>query len=173
MATKENESKNITGLDNAENRVAAEYDLVEALLSAAEFKSAEENLTDIKIMRNGVFKFKVTVHPLSDGDVRLARKKATTMMPNPNGKKLPPIEKEFDNAKFTSWLIYLATVEEDQKKIWGNPAVMQKFSLSLPVESIDILLNVGEKRKMADTVLEISGMNDEDDEETMDEETFL
>lgn len=171
MATKEEEKKNVTGLDNASNRKAAEYDLVESLLSAAEFKTDEENLTDVKIIRNGVFKFQVTVHPVSDQDVKFARKKATVHMANPQGKKYPPIEKEFDSAKFNSWLIYLATVEEDQQKIWGNSAVMTKYSLAQPADSIDILLTVGEKRRLADTVLEISGLDDDGEEET-DEETF-
>ena len=172
MATKkETERENITGLDLAEDRKTAEYDLVTSLLSAAEFKTAEEAITDVDIKRAGRFLFTVRVHPLSDSDNRFARKKATIYMPNPNGKKLPPIEKDFDNSLFTSWLIYMATIEEDQQKIWGNSAVMQKYGLAQPVESIDRLLTLGEKRKLADLVLTISGMDDEDEEE-MDAETF-
>lgn len=165
------ERKNVTGLDQAENRKAAEYDLVSALLEAADFKNSEDEITEVEIKRNGKYLFTVHVHPLSEADAHSARKKATTYMPNPNGKKLPPIEKEVNAAKFSSWLIYLATTEEDQQKIWGNSAVMKQFGLALPVESIDILLKYGEKEKLASLVSKISGLDDDDDEEgteTMD-----
>lgn len=172
MGSKEEEKTSVTGLDVAENRKEAEYDLVKSLLEAAEFKVAEDNVTQVDMKRNGKFLFSVNLHPISEPDARLARKKATLYMPNPNGKKLPPIEKDFDSSKFNSWLIYLATTEEDQKKIWGNPAVMQKYSLALPVETIDVLLTLGEKRKLADLVTDISGMNDDEEDENMDQEEY-
>lgn len=172
MGNKEEEKTSVTGLDVAENRKEAEYDLVKSLLEAAEFKVAEDNVTQVDIKRSGKFLFSVNLHPISEPDARLARKKATLYMPNPNGKKLPPIEKDFDSSKFNSWLIYLATTEEDQKKIWGNPAVMQKYSLALPVETIDVLLTLGEKRKLADLVTDISGMNDDEEDENMDQEEY-
>lgn len=168
----EKEKKNVTGLDSASNRKEAEYDLVKSLLEASEFRVSEENITEAEIKRAGKYLFSVHLHPISEPDARQARKKATTYMPNPNGKRLPPIEKEMNTSKFNSWLIYLATTEEDQQKIWGNPAIMEKFSLAQPVESIDVLLTLGEKRKLADLVTEISGMDDEEDEETVDEEEY-
>lgn len=164
------EKELVTGLENAENRKDAEYDLVKALLESADYKTAEENITEAEIKRAGKFMFSVRLHPISEPDARMARKKATSYMPNPNNKKLPPVEKEFDTAKFNSWLIYLATTEEDQQKIWGNPAIMQKFGLAQPYESIDVLLTLGEKQRLADLVTEISGLND--DGETIDEEEF-
>lgn len=170
MATKKEEEKvSITGLDQAEKPKEAAYDLVSALLSAAEFKTDEDNITVVDIRRNGKFLFSIRMHPISEPDARFARKKATIYMPNPQNKKLPQIEKDFDTSKFNSWLIYLATTEEDQQKIWGNPAIMQKYGLMQPVESIDILLTLGDKRKLADLVTDISGM---DDEEDVNEEEF-
>lgn len=168
----ETEKKNVTGLDTAENRKETEYDLVKSLLEASEYKTAEDAVTEAEIKRNGKYLFSVNIHPISEADARFARKKATKYMPNPNGKKLPPIEKELDTAKFNSWLIYVATTEEDQQKIWGNPAIMQKYGLSLPVESVDVLLTLGEKRKLADLVTDISGLDDEEDEETVTEEEY-
>ena len=168
---KETEKKDVTGLDNAADRKEAEYDLVTALLESAEYRTSEEEITEVEIKRGGKYLFTVHFHPLSDTDARTARKKSTTYMPNPNNKKLPPIEKELDTAKFNSWLIYLATTEADQEKIWGNGAVMQKYGLAQPVESIDILLTMGEKRKLVELVSDISGMNDEDDE-IVDEEEY-
>lgn len=166
------ENKNVTGLNTAENRKEAEYDLVKALLEASEFKTSEESVTEVEIRRNGKYLFTVHVHPISDPDARLARKKATSYMPNPNGKKLPPIEKDFNNSTFKSWLIYLATTPEDQEKIWGDSTIKSKFGLAERWESIDILLTLGEKSKLVDLITEISGLND-DGEEEMDEETFL
>lgn len=170
----EKEKKSVTGLDQASDRKEAEYDLVKALLESAEFKTSEDAITEVEIKRSGKYLFTVHVHPLADTDARLARKKATTYMPNPNGKKLPPIEKEFNPTLFNSWLIYLATTEDDQRKIWSNPTIMEKFALAQPVESIDVLLTMGEKRKLADLVTDISGLNDDEDEEeeNLDEEGY-
>lgn len=171
--TNETEKKSLSNLDQAVDRKETEYDLVTALLSAAEFKTADESITEVEIKRAGKFLFSVHIHPISDPDTRFARKKATTYMPNPNGKKLPPIEKEFDNAKFLSWIIYLATTEEDQKKIWGNSQVMTKLGVLQPVESIDAILTVGEKRALFNQVYKISGLDDEyDDDEQYNEEEY-
>lgn len=164
------EKKDVTGLDSASDRKEAEYDLVNALLESAEYKTSEDEITEVDIKRKGRFLFTVHIHPISEPDARMARKKSTTYIPNPNGKKLPPIEKELDTAKFNAWLIYLATTEEDQQKVWGNPAIMQKYGLTLPVDSIDVLLTLGEKRKLADLVTDISGLDD--DEDNVDEEEY-
>ena len=161
-----------TGLAQASDPKQAERDLLEALLSAAEFKTDQEAVTEAEIRRNGVALFSVHLHPLSDGDVRLARKKATVYMPNPQGKKLPPIEKDFNSDVFNSWLVYLATTETDQGKIWGRRELMRKYSLELPFESVDILLTVGEKKKLVDTVLAISGMDDDADEDEITLEDY-
>lgn len=165
----ENEAKVTTGLDQASNRKDAEYDLVKSLLEASEFKTAEDAVTEVEIKRAGKYLFTVHIHPISEPDARMARKKATVYMPNPNGKKLPPIEKDLDTAKFNSWLIYLATTEEDQQRIWNNGAIMQKFGLAQPWESIDCLLTLGEKRKLADLVTDISGLDDDEDEADLEE----
>lgn len=163
MANKEEamEKETVTGLETAKNRKEAEYDLVTGLLAAAEFKTAEENITEVEIKRNGRYLFTVHLRPISEPELRMARKKAITYMPNPQNKKLPPIEKDLDVAKFNSWIIYLGTTEEDQKKIWGNPNIMEKYSLAQPVDTIDILLTYGEKMRLSELVDDISGVNDE------------
>lgn len=165
------EEMSVTGLELAGNRREAEYDLVKSLLKAAEFKTSEDSIKEVEIKRSGKYLFTVHVHPLSDPDTRFARKRATTLMPNPNGKKLPPIEREFNNTAFKSWLIYLATVPEDQEKIWGNPTIKTQLGLMENWESIDALLTLGEKNRLFELITEISGLDD-DDEEEMDEESF-
>jgi len=165
----ESKKEIITGLEQSSRPREAEYDLVKSLLAAAAYKTAEDNITEVDIKRHGVYYFTVHLRPLSDPEVRQARKKATTYMPNPQGKKLPPIEKEFDFHTFNSWVIYLATTEEDQKTIWGQPAVMEKHGLQMPVESIDILLSSGEKQRMVDTVMQISDADEESEAVTQEE----
>lgn len=169
MANEQKENQNVTGLDNAADRKEAEYSLVEGLLMAASFKEDNENIANAHITRNGKRLFTVRLHPISDKDSAFAKKKATIYMPNPNNKKLPPIEKEVIYPKFTSWLIYLATVEEDQEQIWNNPAIMKKFSLAEPWESVDALLTAGEKSRLVNIISEISGM---EDDENMDDVEF-
>lgn len=164
------EVRDITGLDQATDRKEAEYDLVKALLEASEFKTDEDAVQEVEIKRGGKYLFTVHLHPISEPDATMARKKSTVYMPNPNGKKLPPIEKERNTAKFNSWLIYLATTEEDQEKIWGNRAIMEKFNLAQPYESIDCLLTLGEKQKLVELVMDLSGLSD--DEEEINEEEY-
>jgi len=169
MSVKEIEN-DVTGLSTATNRKEAEYNLLESLLSAAGFQDSEESILEVEMKRRGKYLFTVRIHPLSDKDVAFARKKATVYMPNPNNKKLPPIEKDFNHAKFNGWIVYLATVEEDQEQIWGNKELMQKLGVMESWEVVGKVLTAGEKNWLADKVYEISGMDESDDEFTDEEE---
>lgn len=171
MAAKENENVVVTGLETASNTKEAEYNLVEALLEAASYREDKDLITTVEIKRSGKFLFSVDIRPIGDAEVKAARKKATKYMPNPNNRKLPPIEKEFNGSLFNSLIIYSATTDEDKKKIWGNPAIMDKFGLVEEHESIDILLTVGEKTALSDKVVEISGMDETDEEVSVEEYT--
>lgn len=147
-----------------------EYNLLKALFDAADYKENEEEITTIEVKRNGVFKFKFNVRPLGDDDIALARKKATKYYPDPRGKKLPKIAGETNYNHLNSWMIYLATTEEDRAKIWGNKAFMNAKNLTTPIESIDELLKAGEKSAIVDRIFEISGLGDgegEDDDQEM------
>lgn len=149
------------GLETAIDRKGAEYDLVKALLEAADFRSADTSITEVEIRRGGKYLFSVHVHPLGDDEVRQARKHATTYGRDPRGAKYPQIEKEFNPNLFNSWMIYLATTEDDQTKIWGNSAVRQKCGLLQNVDSVDALLRFGEKAMLLDKISEISGLDEE------------
>lgn len=174
MATEKKENQNVTGLDTALDRKEAEYDLVAALLEAADYKNSDDEILEVEICRKGKFLFKVRIHPISDADVKKAQKEAGVYKPNPTNKKLGRIKVDQENDKLASWLIYLATTDEDQEKIWGNKNIMSKYGLMQNWESVDTLLKKGEKDDLLEKVFEISGMNDEEDEdeEKMDEETF-
>lgn len=149
-----------------------EYDLVKGLLEAAEYRTSDDCISEEEIRRNGKLLFKVHIHPIGDSDFKTARKKATTFMPNPMNKKLPQIEKSFDTALYNSWIIYLATTAEDQKEVWGNKSLRDKLETNLPVETIDSVLTAGEKAALINRIGEISGTDDEeDDDELSDEDT--
>lgn len=167
------EKKSVTGLDMATDRKEAEYDLVTALLEAADYKHDDDELMEVTIARKGKPLFTVTIHPLSDADVKMAQKKAGVYKPNPTNKKLGLVKVDQENDKFASWMIYLATIEADQEKIWGNKQVMSKYGLFQPYESIDVLLKKGEKDDLLEKVFDISGLNDDDeDEDQQDQESF-
>lgn len=171
MATEiKNENENVTGLENATDRKGAELDLIERLFMAAKYKEDAENITEIDITRNGTYLFTLHIHPIGDDDVAKANKEAAIKVRNPNGKHLPKIQADSDKSKYKSWLIYLATTEEDQRQIWGNPALMTRLGIFQPWESVDKLLTLGDKTKLVEKIAEISGLDDDEDE--MDEEEF-
>lgn len=151
------------GLDTASDRKGAEYDLVTSLLAAADFRNTTEAVTPVEIRRGGKYYFTVHIRPISEDDVRQARKKATKYGKNPQGAKYPKIETDFNSSLFNSWLIYLATTPEDQEKIWGNKSVKDQYGLMENVESIDVLLLFGEKAALSDKVVEISGLDSDED----------
>ena len=165
------EKKDLTGLNTVTPSTKdKEYDLTTALLMAAEFRSSEDAIKEIDITKGGKKLFTLHLHPISDADARAARKKATTYMVNPNGKKLPPIEKEFNSAKFHSQIIYMATTEQDKEKIWGNRALTEKYDILEPADLVDVIFNVGEKLEIVDVIMEISGMGGDGDGEVTPED---
>ena len=170
----EEQKELVTGLELASDRKEAEYDILQALLTASNYTEDENCVTEIEMRRNGNKLFDIHIHPVSDNHLKTARKKATTYMANPNNKKLPPIEKEVDWPKLRSWVIYLATTEEDQKRIWGNPAFMKAKGLNEPWESVSTILTAGEKNALFEQVAKISGLDEdlEPIEEQMDEEEY-
>ena len=134
-----------------------EYNLLESLLLAADDNYA---LTPIRIERNGVYRFTVHVHAVTEKDREIAHRAATKYMTNPAGKHLPPIEKGTDKALYRSWLIYLATSDEDKKKIWGQKAVKDKYNLMQDAETIDYILKSGEKDALIGVLEELSGFGE-------------
>lgn len=121
---------------------------------------------EVEIKRKGKHLLTVHIHPIGKSEIKIAHKKATTFAPNPSGRKLPPIKKDFSDQKFMSWLIYLATVEEDQTSVWGDPQTMEEYGLLEPYQTIDHLLTLGEKFRVFDVVQKISGIDLLQKEET-------
>lgn len=167
MADKNTDAvKDLTGLSAVppEERAGVEKDLLTTLLQMAEENTSPKDALPIEIKRQGTVRFSFRVHPVSDDDVRTARKAAITYMPNPSNKKLPKIEKDRDEVQYRSVLIYNATVPEDREKVWNNQVVKERFGAVQGYETIDKILNVGEKMKVFEKILEFSGLNEEDEE---------
>lgn len=168
------ETKNVTGLEDVKpaNKKAEEFNLLANLLDAANFKNDEGEIKEVEIRRNGRYMFTVHVHPIGEEESQKAHRKATKKKKNRRGQFVAT--DEVDSKLKNSWLIYYATTEKDQKEIWGNPEFMEKLDLIEPVESIDLLLKVGEKIQLIDTIFEISGWaEDEDDEEILSDEEYV
>ena len=137
-----------------------EFDLVQGLLAAADFRNDDDLQTEIEIKRNGKSFFSFKIRPLSEDELLDARRKAVVKMANPNNPKLPPIEKEMKLEEFTAWKIYFATV--DRKKVWENHEVMQKLEAArYPIlRAIDVsntVLMAGEKDAIDNKIDRISG----------------
>lgn len=146
-----------------------EENLVAALLEAADFRNSEDLITPIEIRRGGKLLFSFRIRPVSDEEASFARKKARRMQDNPAGKKFPKIEAEFKAPVFNSRLIYIATVEEDRERIWGNKTILNRYDLMEAWESVGVLLTVGEKDRVVEEIMKISGMAGGQDEESEEE----
>lgn len=146
-----------TGLPDAATIQETEYDLLEGLMKAAEYREDEELREKLQIRRNGKKLFEFTIRPLSEGEIQACRKQATIYMKNPAGKHLPRIEKEVDYVALRCHKIYTATIEEDRKKIWDNPAMKEKFNIIKGAEMVDLLLTGGEKSAVNDKIDTLSG----------------
>lgn len=158
MSTKEQiKTTETTGIPGAEELNRTEEDLLTSLLECANFQADESLIKTIHIQRGGKHMFSFRVHPLSEDDILKARKKATTYAPNPAGKNLPKIEKDYNPVLMRCHKIYMATVKEDQKKIWENKKLMDQLDIMTGPEVVDKLLLAGEKDAVIETIDEISG----------------
>ena len=150
-------------MQNIEVTKDNEMDLVQGLLSAADFRTDDEMQTEIQIKRKGKLLFSFKIRPLSEEELLNARRKSVVKMANPNNPKLPPIEKEVKIEEFTAWKIYLATV--DRENVWENPAVMnglerKGFSVLQGIDVINTVLRAGEKDAIDDQIDKLSGFYD-------------
>lgn len=141
--------------------------MLEGFLKAANYKK-DNNLTrEYKVIRNGEHLFSFHVRPISDKELRDAKKAATRFGKNPMGKNYPPIEISFDATLGNSYLIYFATTDEDKRDIWDNKQLQQavaqqnNVSVDMGVELIDQVLTNGDKEAVIDLIDELMG-NEED-----------
>lgn len=161
MATKEKkyeEAVEALGL-NEDMSAEEEFDIIANFLKAAEM--VETVTKKIEIKRNGELLLRFRIRAVTGPDMRRAQKAATSYIPNPKMKKLK-VESDRNQVIYESYLIYLATVEEDKKNYWDNQKLKEKFDVMQGYELIDKVLLPGEKDAVLDQINILSGYNLED-----------
>lgn len=156
MATKNTEEKNLPDTDQV---LMNEDDMLKGVLEAADFKKDPKNRKLIQIKRRGKLLFQFHVRPLEENELNSCRKRATKYIPNPQNRHLR-IEADTDYVKLRSIKIYMATVDEERKKLWDNPRLCEKFNTIEGFEVIDKVLMAGEKDQICDVIDDISGYNE-------------
>ena len=155
MLNDELENKEVDDLSEEEMR-EYEGDIISALTEAAGYKNDVREIREIKIVRNNVLMFKFRIHPLTEEDFNKARRQ--------NLKNRGKRNEEVDYARQRSQLIYMATVEEDQKRLWNNKEVWNKLNVASGIDAVGEILKFGEKMKIGEVIEEISGYDDKLDE---------
>jgi hypothetical protein len=140
----------------------AEKDILSGLLDLGKAKDDADNYRKIQIKRGGVLKLEFRLRPISEDENQRCWKQATKYAGTKPGQPKKPIET--DNAKYRSYIIYTATVDEDRLKVWENRAAMDAFGLLQGVDMIDKVLLAGEKSRILDVIDEISGFDDDMEE---------
>lgn len=136
-----------------------ESELLRGLIDAGREKSSPDYYKKIQIRRNGVLKFEFRIRPVSEEESAACHDQATKFAPRKRGQ--PKREIETNVAKFRSWLIYTATVDEDRKKLWDNKKALEAFNVLQGADLIDMVLLSGEKDRIIDEINEISGYGDD------------
>lgn len=139
-----------------------ENDILRGLIEAGKEKDDESAYKKIQIKRGGVLKFEFRIRPISEEESLACHDHATRFAPRKKGQ--PKREIETNSAKFRSWLIYTATVDEDRAKTWDNRQAQEALNILQGVDMIDAVLLSGEKDRIIDVINEISGYGDDMDE---------
>ncbi|MCX4294317.1 MAG: hypothetical protein OSJ56_09715 [Prevotella sp.] len=139
-----------------------ENDILRGLIEASKEKDDESTYKKIQIKRGGVLKFEFRIRPVSEEESLACHDHATRFAPRKKGQ--PKREIETNSAKFRSWLIYTATVDEDRAKTWDNRQAQEALNILQGVDMIDAVLLSGEKDRIIDVINEISGYGDDMDE---------
>lgn len=139
-----------------------EDELLRGLIEAGTEKEKESAYKRIQIKRGGVLKFEFRIRPISEEESLACHDHATKFAPRKRGQ--PKREIETNLAKFRSWLIYTATVDEDRAKTWDNKKAQEALNVLTGVDMIDMVLLSGEKDRVIDEINEISGYSDDVEE---------
>ena len=168
-------AKTNTGVENYDDTLAAEHepmtqeevlmsesDILAGLLELGREKDNASNFRKIQIKRNGVLKLEFRLRPISEEESQQCHRNATRYAKTRPGQPKIPIET--DMAKYRSYVIYTATVDEDRERIWDNPKAQQALNILQGVDMVEAVLLFGEKERLINMIDEISGFSDEADE---------
>jgi len=140
-----------------------ENQLLSGLLEMAKDKDMNAGARKIPIERDGKLLIEFRVRPISEDESQEAWRKATKF--TPYKKNEPRKALETNTALNRSYLIYKATVDEDRAKTWDNKQLQDALQVFQGVDVIDRVLRAGEKARVIDVIDEISGFDDDLNEE--------
>ena len=133
-----------------------EGNIVSALMEAAAFRTSEDKRRKVSIKRGDKILFEFTIEPLNEDEWSRCRRE--------NLKNKGKRTEELDNPRFLSQAIYLATIDEDRKRLWDNREVWRKLNVATGVDVVNQVLTPGEKSKISEVLMDIGGYNDELDD---------
>lgn len=133
--------------------------ILQGLIDAGREKDDASTYETIEIRRAGKLYFRFRIRPITEEESLQCHDQATKYAPRKRGQ--PKREIETNNAKFRSWLIYVATVEEDRKKTWDNKKAQDALGVLQGADLIDAVLLPGEKDRVIDRINVISGYDDD------------
>lgn len=140
---------------------AYEGDILQGLLSAADYRTIDQK--KVQIIRDGKLYFEFTIQPLSEEEYERCRKKHTKYVRNKQlGVKMP---EDTDRVSYRCALIYQATIPEDREKLWDNKQLWKALSdkgmqVLTGLHVIENVLKSGEKEKVIELIDRISGYED-------------
>lgn len=151
MANKDFMDPELTEEEKEDMIIKNEEDYLEGLLAAAD--DAANDIKKIDIIRNERKYFSFRIHSLSDEMLKDIRKKYTKY--TKNRRQGIRVADELDLPKYRASLIYNSTTEEDQAKLWDNPAVKKGLEakgicIINALDVIDAVLLPGEKDRIMD-----------------------
>lgn len=130
-----------------------EGDIVNALLEASDYRTDNAEYRKVTIVRKDKKLFSFTVHPLNDDEWAKCRRQ--------NLKNRGKRNEELNSSRYSSQVIYTATIEEDRAKLWDNKGVWTKLNVASGVDVVNSVLKVGEKVKILEVIQDISGYSDD------------
>lgn len=146
-----------TPAEDAEAMKEYQGDILSAIMDMAEFAKKEEH--EVEIRRNGVIMLRFKIHPLAEEEYTLARKKNTKYKTNKRyGMRTPD---ELNTPRYRSQLVYMATADEDKKRIWDNKDAWEKLGVASGVDMVDSILKAGEKDRILELLDQISGYGED------------
>lgn len=138
-------------MENEFEREQFETNVVDALLGAAAF-CTEEQLRQVRIIRNERELFTFKIHGLNEDEFARCRRQNTRN----RGRR----DEEINGSRFTAQLIYEATVAEDKKRLWQNHEVWEKLNVASGIDVVLKVLTPAEKSKIVEAIEAISLLDD-------------
>ena len=149
------EAEGMNGEELKEFTRKYEDDILGGLIAAASYKTDEDDVAQINIVRNDAIVLSFRIRPMSEEEFMKCRKDNTEYKKNrQTGVR---VAEKVNAARYRAQLIYAATVKEDREKIWNNRNAWDKLSVATGIDLVEVVLKAGEKDAIIEKLEEISG----------------